>query len=55
MLNILYRQRIKIAFAVGKMIHRIKDIGFSNAIFTHEAIDFGIQFEGHFREIFVIE
>ena len=25
------------------------------AIFTHEAIDFGIQFEGDFREIFIIE
>jgi hypothetical protein len=37
------------------MVDGIEYVGFSNAVFTHETIDFDIKFEGGIRKIFVIE
>lgn len=53
--DILDWQGIEITFSIRQMIDGIKDIGFSNAVFTYETIDFSIEFEGNFREIFIIE
>jgi hypothetical protein len=36
------------------MINSIQNIGFSNAVFPYEAIDFSIKFEGGISKILVV-
>ena len=53
--DVLHGQRVEITFTDGQMIHSIQNIGFSNAVFPYEAIDFSIKFEGGIRKILVVQ
>lgn len=44
-INILTCDRIKIAFAKGKVVNTVKDIGFAHPVAAYQTVYFGIKFK----------
>lgn len=54
-LDVLYRQRIEIAFAVRQMIDRIEHIGLADAVLADKTIDLCVERKIGFGEVLVVE
>src|SRR5699024_10596239 len=53
--DVLFVDGIEISFSVGQMINTVQYIGFADAVFSYQAIDFGVKIKNLTFKVFIID